>query len=107
MIHPEDVEVDHITPISMGGAAYARSNVRLICKACNRKRGNGNGTTTPTTIATTRTTVTSDLRWSKCWWPTDACGTPACRCRGRCWPHCDDPDCASTGGCSRAHETAA
>jgi 5-methylcytosine-specific restriction endonuclease McrA len=108
IVGADDAEVDHITPISLGGAPYARNNVRLICKACNRRRGNGdtNGNGTMVRPATRAVARVGDLKWSICWFATDACGTPACRCRGYCWPHCPDPDCDGRG-CSRRHEAAA
>jgi hypothetical protein len=38
-VKDEDVEFDHIIPWSKGGSSDER-NVRLLCKKCNRKKGN-------------------------------------------------------------------
>src|SRR5262245_29111116 len=32
-------EVDHIVPLQLGGDAYARSNLRGLCKRCNASKG--------------------------------------------------------------------
>lgn len=32
-------EIDHIIPISKGGT-YNKKNLHVICRACNRKKGN-------------------------------------------------------------------
>ncbi|MFL6351650.1 MAG: HNH endonuclease [Bryobacteraceae bacterium] len=37
-VQDEDVEFDHVIPFSKGGSSD-ESNVRLLCKTCNRKRG--------------------------------------------------------------------
>ena len=37
-VQDEDVEFDHVIPYSKGGSSD-ESNVRLLCKTCNRKRG--------------------------------------------------------------------
>lgn len=47
--HPMRGEVDEIIPVSMGGNPLARSNVRLLHRICNQRRGNG--TRTPRTVA--------------------------------------------------------
>jgi len=38
-VKDEDVEFDHIIPWSKGGSSH-ENNVRLLCRQCNRKRGN-------------------------------------------------------------------
>jgi hypothetical protein len=38
-VKDEDVEFDHIIPWSKGGSSDEH-NIRLLCKACNKKRGN-------------------------------------------------------------------
>lgn len=38
--HPSSPEVDHIIPLSRGGAPYDRSNLQLVHKWCNQKKGN-------------------------------------------------------------------
>lgn len=38
-VKDEDIEFDHIIPWSKGGASDEH-NIRLLCKACNRKKGN-------------------------------------------------------------------
>jgi hypothetical protein len=38
-VKDEDIEFDHIIPWSKGGSSH-ESNVRLLCRQCNRKRGN-------------------------------------------------------------------
>ena len=35
-------EVDEIVPVSKGGDPLKRSNVRLLHRICNQRRGNGN-----------------------------------------------------------------
>jgi 5-methylcytosine-specific restriction endonuclease McrA len=42
--HPLAPEVDEIIPVSMGGDPLARSNVRLLHRICNQRRGNGTRT---------------------------------------------------------------
>jgi hypothetical protein len=37
-VQDEDVEFDHVIPYSKGGSSD-ESNVRLLCRKCNRKRG--------------------------------------------------------------------
>lgn len=37
-VRDEDIEFDHVIPWSKGGSSD-ESNIRLLCKACNRKRG--------------------------------------------------------------------
>ncbi|QPK80808.1 HNH endonuclease [Schaalia sp. ZJ405] len=37
---PNSAEVDHITPASLGGTDTL-DNVRIICRLCNQRRGNG------------------------------------------------------------------
>ena len=34
----EDLEFDHIIPLSKGGSSTA-DNLRILCRVCNRKRG--------------------------------------------------------------------
>lgn len=33
--------VDHVMPVSAGGAIFAEENTRAACKHCNSSRGNG------------------------------------------------------------------
>lgn len=47
--HPLAPEVDEIIPVSRGGDPLARSNVRLMHRICNQRRGNG--TRTPRVVA--------------------------------------------------------
>jgi hypothetical protein len=37
-LHPDDLEIDHITPVAMGGTNIFE-NLRSICTRCNRKKG--------------------------------------------------------------------
>ena len=38
--HPMSAEVDEITPVSRGGSPTDLSNLRLVHRICNQKRGN-------------------------------------------------------------------
>lgn len=38
--HPESMTIDHLTPISMGGAKWDVANMRPAHKSCNEARGN-------------------------------------------------------------------
>ena len=40
-LHPHSATLDEIVPVSKGGSPYERSNVRLACRRCNIKRGDG------------------------------------------------------------------
>lgn len=40
-LEPLAGEVDEIIPVSLGGSPLARSNVRLLHRICNQRRGNG------------------------------------------------------------------
>jgi hypothetical protein len=97
-----EAEVDHVVPVALGGAPYAASNQQLTHTHCNREKGaNGHRNGTTTTPKPTRTPLGA-LRWSICWFENETCGTPACRCNGRCWPTCDD-GCAGRTYCSRSN----
>lgn len=38
---PTSIELDHITPVSRGGAEFpGHEGVRILCHPCNRRRGN-------------------------------------------------------------------
>lgn len=39
--HPFSFSVDHVTPVSMGGAMADPANVRAAHRVCNMKRGKG------------------------------------------------------------------
>jgi 5-methylcytosine-specific restriction endonuclease McrA len=36
--HPAAAQVDHIVPVSRGGALYDRANLTSMCRACNRTK---------------------------------------------------------------------
>ena len=42
--HPMSFSVDHVVPVSMGGAMHDRHNLRPAHRICNMKRGTGRGT---------------------------------------------------------------
>lgn len=42
--------VDHIVPLSMGGAKYDLANVRAACRSCNLKRGKATVNDEPATV---------------------------------------------------------
>lgn len=35
----DDLTVDHITPISAGGDLYDRTNLAVLCRPCNSRKG--------------------------------------------------------------------
>jgi hypothetical protein len=41
--HPFSFSVDHVAPVSMGGAIASRANVLPAHRICNMKRGTGRG----------------------------------------------------------------
>ena len=43
----EGGHVDHILPLSMGGAKYDAGNARASCQSCNLKRGKGSSSHGP------------------------------------------------------------
>jgi hypothetical protein len=88
----DDIELDHIVAIALGGPAYARSNVTLTHKACNRRKGAGTNGHGPLTAKATTAKNTRPLN-SICWGARcePECGTTACRCAGHC--PCDDDGC--------------
>jgi 5-methylcytosine-specific restriction endonuclease McrA len=36
----EELTLDHIIPLSLGGSRWSLANIRVLCKKCNEKRGN-------------------------------------------------------------------
>ena len=38
---PDSPELDEVIPVSRGGSPYDRANIRLACRLCNQRRGNG------------------------------------------------------------------
>jgi 5-methylcytosine-specific restriction endonuclease McrA len=40
-LHPFAAQVDHITPVSKGGALLERNNLQLTHRSCNRRKGDG------------------------------------------------------------------
>lgn len=39
--HPGADTIDHIVPVSQGGAYFDRANLRPACSSCNKRKGNG------------------------------------------------------------------
>ncbi len=37
--HPDSPSVDHVEPVSHGGALTARANLKLACLGCNKRKG--------------------------------------------------------------------
>jgi 5-methylcytosine-specific restriction endonuclease McrA len=46
----EGGHVDHIIPLTQGGAKYDPENVRASCASCNLKRGKGSGYQEPDVV---------------------------------------------------------
>jgi 5-methylcytosine-specific restriction endonuclease McrA len=44
---PATPTVDHIVPLKLGGSAYARDNLRVLCMSCNSTAGGGLRRATP------------------------------------------------------------
>ena len=40
-LDPGAPQVDHVTPVALGGDPFARSNLRLTHRSCNRSKGTG------------------------------------------------------------------
>jgi 5-methylcytosine-specific restriction endonuclease McrA len=61
--HPASAQVDHIIPVSRGGAMYDRANLTSMCRACNREKSDRmpgekpgkQAPTEPRTFVTSRT----------------------------------------------------
>lgn len=35
----DDLTIDHITPLHLGGDPYAITNLQVLCRACNGRKG--------------------------------------------------------------------